>query len=144
MHEEVPTRYKAPSGFFPSTCWEMVGEASRKDGKEADLEAMRRFCLSYWYPLYAWARQSGMKAEDAEDLIQGFFERLIEKDFLASADEGKGRLRSFLIVCVKRHAKDVRERQQAGKEMRGKPCRLISNGRKTNFPTTPTLRRHRT
>jgi len=115
MSDEVPTRYKAPSHFFPSTCWELVGEASGKDGKEADLDALRTFCLSYWYPLYAWARQGGRKAEDAEDLIQGFFERLIERDFLAAADEGKGKLRSFLIVCLKRHAGDVRERDHAGK-----------------------------
>lgn len=93
----------------------MVGNASKKHGDSADLDALRTFCLSYWYPLYAWARQSGMKAEDAEDLIQSFFERLIEMDFLATADEGKGRLRSFLIVCLKRHSQDQRSRDQAEK-----------------------------
>jgi len=93
----------------------MVGAASGKDGKEADLEALQIFCISYWYPLYAWARQTGQKQEEAEDLIQGFFERLIEKDFLASAEESRGSLRSFLIVCLKRHAGDVRDRDQAGK-----------------------------
>lgn len=115
MSDESPTRYQAPAHAFPITCWDLVGDASGKGGKEADLGALRTFCLSYWYPLYAWARQSGLKAEDSEDLIQGFFERLIEKDFLATADEGKGRLRSFLIVCLKRHAQDARERDQAEK-----------------------------
>lgn len=115
MEGNVPTRYSAPPHAFPITCWELVGDASGKDGKDADLDALRMFCVSYWYPLYAWARQNGLKAEDAQDLIQGFFERLIEKDFLATADEGKGKLRSFLIVCLKRHASDVRERDHAEK-----------------------------
>lgn len=113
--DDAPTRYKAPSHAFPSTCWSLIGNASGKDGKDLDLDALRTFCVSYWYPLYAWARQGGMKAEDAEDLIQGFFERLIEKDFLAAADEGKGRMRSFLIVCLKRYAGDIRERDRAGR-----------------------------
>ena len=116
--DDAPTRYKAPSHAFPETCWSLIGDASGKGGKDADLDALRSFCVSYWYPLYAWARQGGMKAEDAEDaedLIQGFFERLIEKDFLAAAEKEKGSLRSFLIVCLKRHAGDVRERDRAGK-----------------------------
>lgn len=115
MSDEIPTRYKIPQRAFPSTCWTLAGVASGKGGKAADLEALQAFCVSYWYPLYAWARQAGHKPEEAEDLIQGFFERLIEKDFLAAAEEGQGRLRSFLIVCLKRHAGDVRDRNQAAK-----------------------------
>lgn len=113
--DEVPTRYKAPAHAFPSTCWSLIGDASVKGGKEADLDALQTFCVSYWYPLYAWVRQSGVKADEAQDLIQGFFERLIEKDFLAAAEEGKGRMRSFLIVCLKRHVRDVREHNRAEK-----------------------------
>jgi len=115
VREEIPTRYKTPERAFPCTRWSLVDAASGKDGKEADPEALQAFCVSYWYPLYAWARQAGHKAEEAEDLIQSFFERLIKKDFLAVADEGRGRLRSFLIACLKRHAGDQRDRDQAAK-----------------------------
>lgn len=104
-----------PERAFPDTCWTLVGAASGKDDKEVDLEALQAFCISYWYPLYAWARQAGHKPEEAEDLIQGFFERLIDKDFLATAEEERGKLRSFLIVCLKRHAGDVRDRDRAAK-----------------------------
>lgn len=115
VREEIPTRYKIPDRAFPHTCWSLVDAACGKDGKEADPAALQQFCVSYWYPLYAWARQAGHKAEEAEDLIQSFFERLIRKDFLAAADEGRGKLRSFLIACLKRHAGDLRDRDHAAK-----------------------------
>lgn len=79
------------------------------------MEAMQSICLSYWYPLYAWARHSVGNPEDAADLIQSFFERLLEKGFLSAADQKKGRLRSFLLTCLKRHANDVREKKWAAR-----------------------------
>ena len=39
----------------------------------------------------------GHDADDAADLVQGFFTRLIEKDDLARADAERGRFRSFLL-----------------------------------------------
>ena len=71
--------------------------------------------MSYWYPLYAWARRSGWKEEDAQDLIQSFFAQLLEKNYLERADPCKGKLRSFLLTCLKRHAGDIRDKEQAAK-----------------------------
>lgn len=55
----------------------------------------------YWYPIYAFVRRSGQSPADAEDLTQAFFCRLLEKQWLTSADPEKGRLRTFLITAVK-------------------------------------------
>ena len=107
------TRYFPPAPKFPTTRWSMVDKACRAESPESEMEAMQSICLSYWYPLYAWARHSVGNPEDAADLIQSFFERLLEKGFLSAADREKGRLRSFLLTCLKRHANDLREKRWA-------------------------------
>jgi RNA polymerase sigma-70 factor (ECF subfamily) len=64
--------------------------------------ALEIICQAYWYPLYAYARRCGQSPHDAQDLTQEFFCRLLEKRWLDSADREKGRLRSFLIVALKK------------------------------------------
>jgi RNA polymerase sigma-70 factor (ECF subfamily) len=63
--------------------------------------AMELLCQAYWYALYAYVRRCGQSPQDAQDLTQEFFCRLLEKRWLDSADREKGRLRSFLMVALK-------------------------------------------
>jgi RNA polymerase sigma-70 factor (ECF subfamily) len=79
------------------------------------VDALEEVCLNYWYPLYAWARHSRWSEEDAPDLIQGFFEQLLKKRLLRSADPQKGRLRTFLLTCLKRHAGDLMDKAHAAR-----------------------------
>lgn len=109
------TRYLVPDRRFPTTRWSVVRKACATDCNDCDLDSLQAVCVSYWYPLYAWSRHSGWEEEDARDLIQSFFERLVEKGFLADADPGKGTLRSFLLTCLKRHAKDMRMKAWAAR-----------------------------
>jgi len=64
-------------------------------------------------PLYAFVRRSGHSPQDAEDLTQAFFARLLDKNYLAAADREKGRFRSFLLVALKRFLANEWERQHA-------------------------------
>jgi RNA polymerase sigma-70 factor (ECF subfamily) len=64
--------------------------------------ALEALCRAYWYPLYAFVRRQGHSPCDAQDLTQGFFARLLEKDYLAAAAREKGRFRTFLRVALKR------------------------------------------
>ncbi len=58
---------------------------------------------AYWKPVYKYIRRRwGATTEDAQDLTQEFFARLLEKDFLNAYDPDKGRLRTFLRTCVDR------------------------------------------
>jgi len=57
-------------------------------------------CRTYWYPLYAYVRRRGYGPEDAQDLTQEFFLRLLRKDYLAQVDPGKGKFRSFLLAAI--------------------------------------------
>lgn len=108
---------------FATTQWGMVLSAGHDSAPDAR-SALEQLCGSYWYPLYAFLRRSGHAAADAEDLIQGFFESLIERDWLAAADPAKGRFRSFLLVCLKRFVGGEVRKVQAQK--RGGRSLLIS------------------
>lgn len=84
---------------FPTTQWSLVDLASGAQGEKA----LERLCREYWFPLYAFARRSGQNPADAEDLTQGFFQKLLENRWLADAERGKGRLRTFLLTAFRRY-----------------------------------------
>jgi len=97
---------------FQTTRWSLVQRANGDIDDEA-LQALAALCDSYWYPVYAYIRRSGHGAHDAEDLTQGFFARLLEKGTLAHADPAKGRLRTFLLTCVRNYLHNEHERASA-------------------------------
>jgi RNA polymerase sigma-70 factor (ECF subfamily) len=103
---------------FPDTRWSAVLRV-RADGVGGGAveRALADLCAAYWYPLYAYARRCGRSPEDAEDLTQGFFGRLIERELFTKADPARGRLRSFLLGSFKRFMSE--ERQQANRQKRG-------------------------
>jgi DNA-directed RNA polymerase specialized sigma24 family protein len=63
--------------------------------------ALETLCRTYWYPLYAYVRRQGHGPEDAQDLTQEFFARLLAADYLARVDRHRGKFRSFLLVGLK-------------------------------------------
>lgn len=85
---------------FPNTRWSVVLAATQRHSPES-AAALEAICRAYWYPLYAYVRRCGQSPHDAQDLTQEFFCRLLEKNWLDSADREKGKLRSFLIVALK-------------------------------------------
>src|SRR5438105_2340480 len=88
-----------PCGFAP-TRWSLIVAAQNQDSPQAR-QALSQLCESYWYPLYAYVRRRGCTADEAQDLTQEFFARLLERDFLGAADPAKGRFRAFLLACCK-------------------------------------------
>jgi RNA polymerase sigma-70 factor (ECF subfamily) len=77
--------------------------------------ALAELIDQYWYPLYAYLRRQGESAADAQDLVQAFFAELLEKEFLRSADEQRGRFRSFLLVALKRFRSKEYAKERAQK-----------------------------
>jgi RNA polymerase sigma factor (sigma-70 family) len=64
---------------------------------------MEAIIAAYWKPIYQYVRMKwNIASEDAADFTQEFFTRLLEKEFLASYDAHKGRLRTFLRTCADR------------------------------------------
>ena len=109
--------------MFPVTRWTVVLAASGTPSPES-AAALERLCSSYWYPLYAFVRRSGHSPPDAEDLTQGFFERLLEHNWIADADRHKGRFRTFLLVAMKRFL--AKEWDKAKTLKRGGEVRFVS------------------
>jgi RNA polymerase sigma-70 factor (ECF subfamily) len=108
---------------FATTRWSIVLRAADRHAPDSR-EALASLCATYWYPLYAFVRRKGHPAEEAEDLTQEFFARLLEKGFLEDVGPGKGRFRSFLLVCLKRFMANEWDRKQALKRGGGK--RIVS------------------
>src|SRR5207253_3905877 len=93
--------------------------AQDRDSTEARA-ALAELCESYWYPLYAFIRRQGHSMEDARDLTQEFFARLLEKDYLGAVDRAKGKFRSFLLACCKHFLANERDRARALKRGGGR------------------------
>ena len=106
---------------FVTTHWSVVLSARQKDSPQS-AAALETLCRTYWYPLYAYVRRQGQSAPDAQDLTQGFFARLLQKDYLKAAAREKGRFRTFLIVALKRFLANEWDRVCAQKRGGGQPA----------------------
>ena len=104
----------AKAEWFSTTHWSVVLAAGQELTPAAQ-EAAERLCSTYWYPLYAYVRRLGYDVEDAEDLTQGFFARLLEKKYLAQVDRQRGRFRSFLLACFRHFLADQQDCARAVK-----------------------------
>lgn len=85
---------------FTTTHWSVVLRAAESQSVEAD-SALEHLCHTYWYPLYAYVRRQGHSVDDAQDLTQSFFARLLERKYLSLADPQRGRFRTFLLSSLK-------------------------------------------
>jgi RNA polymerase sigma-70 factor (ECF subfamily) len=108
---------------FCTTQWTVVLQAGDRNspGREA---ALADLLEAYWYPLYGYVRRQGYEAHTAEDLLQGFIARLLEKDSLCGVQEGRGRFRNFLLVSLRNYLASEIERSRAQK--RGGSSRVLS------------------
>ena len=100
------------SSQFPTTRWTLVvaaGDPHRKDARSALVD----LCEIYWYPLYAYLRRRGSSADEAQDLTQEFFVRVLEGRYLDRADPAKGRFRSFISTSLKFFVADEKDRHRA-------------------------------
>lgn len=102
----------SPDGFFATTRWTMV----RAAGASAD-DALESLCAAYWFPLYAYVRRHGYSKENAEDLTQAFFAKLLERQDFAGLKQENGRFRAFLLAALKNFLSN--ERDRAGRLKRG-------------------------
>lgn len=99
---------------FATTQWSLVLRAAQPSDAEAR-SAMEVLCGRYWFPLYAFARRRVSTIEEAQDLTQEFFLRLIEKNTLAAATPDRGRFRSFLLTSLRNFLANEWDRRSAKK-----------------------------
>jgi RNA polymerase sigma-70 factor (ECF subfamily) len=106
---------------FTTTHWSVVLQAQGQS--PAAEEALEKLCRSYWRPVFGFIRRQGARQEEAEDLTQAFFARLLERRDFDAVRREKGRLRSYLLTSLKNFL--VSQQRRATTAKRGKGQRLI-------------------
>src|SRR3954468_24379899 len=102
-------------GRFVTTRWTLVAAATADSSDPQRQDALEDLCQTYWPPLYAFLRRRGHTPEDAQDLTQGFFTRLLERRDFRVADPARGRFRSFLLTALQHYAINEHDRVTAAK-----------------------------
>ena len=122
------------SGLFSRTRWSLVARAAES------LNALDELLAIYWYPLYAWARRRGHSPEDASDGVQSFLAKVCERNLMAQADAGRGKLRSWLLKSFTNHL--ATEHERAHRQKRGGDATHIHidwTGAESAYLAEPTL-----
>jgi hypothetical protein len=112
MVKQVSSRAQLETEF-QTTDWRMIADAcapsvaTRKDG-------LGRVFIRYRAPMESWLCARGAGAERAAEITQGFFtDVVLHRDILASATEGRGRLRNLIKTALKRYWIDMIRRDEA-------------------------------
>ncbi len=111
----------ARAPVFATTHWSAVLAASGADTTKAQA-ALEDLCRMYWYPIYYFVRRQGHPIHDAQDLTQEFFAQLLEKKWIAAADQSRGHFRSFLLMVLKRFLTVEWRRANAQKRAGDRHC----------------------
>lgn len=103
---------------FITTRWTLMGDAGEVSRRDA---AWDHFCGAYWYPVYSFIRRRGNSPDDASDLTQAFFAKLIEQDWLAKVERRDTRFSTLLITVlknflIKRHDYDAAQKRGGGEK----------------------------
>ena len=117
----IPGTLQEGGASFQTTHWTLVLSARRSDQTETAREALSDLCEAYWPPLYTFLRLRGHASPEAQDLVQGFFAHLLEKNTLSRADKEKGRLRTFLLGSLQNFLCNEYDRSRRLKRGGGHP-----------------------
>jgi RNA polymerase sigma factor (sigma-70 family) len=130
-----PTPSGAPC--FLTTHWSVVLAAGQTQDAQAR-EALSTLCQTYWYPLYAYVRRQGQSPDDAQDLTQEFFARLLARNYLGEVRREKGRFRSFLLAALRHFLANEWDRRRRQKRGGGQPpVSLNLEGAETRYRLEP-------
>ena len=119
-----------------TTHWSAVLAAGQTASPRA-AAAMEELCRTYWYPLYAYVRRRGHAVEEAQDLTQEFFSRLIEKKWVSDADPNKGRFRTFLLTALNHFLANEWRNSRAAKRGGGRPVISLNDTTESRYAQEP-------
>jgi RNA polymerase sigma factor (sigma-70 family) len=106
------TQIGGPAGKFPTTRRSLL-VAVRSEDPQEQRRVLDTLIAAYWKPVYKYIRlRWGKDNEQAKDLTQEFFARLLEKEFLEGYDPARARLRTFLRVCLDRFLGNAQSAEQ--------------------------------
>ncbi|MEQ1750621.1 MAG: sigma-70 family RNA polymerase sigma factor [Prosthecobacter sp.] len=116
MSETTSASLTRSSARFNTTRWTLMQGADEPSKRDI---AWNHLCKTYWYPVYAFIRRRGESAEDASDLTQAFFAKLIEQDWLAQVERREVRFSTLLVTIlknflIKQHRREVAQKRGGG------------------------------
>ena len=114
MESDRPAGAPSLPHRFPATRWSVVRAAGRTASPESRA-ALESLCATYWSPVHAFVRRSGRSADEAPDLTQAFFARVIEKGDFGNARDTLGRFRTFLLTAVRHFLSNQTDYDRAAK-----------------------------
>jgi len=99
MFPQVSSGQTSNPNHFPQTRWTLLLAAQREAGSVREL-ALEELLGRYWKPIYCYVRRKGLSPDAAQDVVQGLYARLLERDFLRHLDPARGRLRAYLRAAA--------------------------------------------
>lgn len=106
---ETKTGASNTSGRFDTTHWSVVLMAGQTSSPDR-AAALEKLCRAYWFPVFVFAQRRGFRPEDAKDLTQQFFSRLLERDDFVGLHPEKGKFRTFLLTAFTHFLSNERDR----------------------------------
>lgn len=102
-----------PHQNFHTTRWTIVLQA-RGDQPEAKA-ALSDLCEAYFNPVLRFLLREGKGKDEADELTQAFFARILSSNGIRNVDPEKGRFRSYLLGALKNFLSDLRRREASQK-----------------------------
>jgi RNA polymerase sigma factor (sigma-70 family) len=110
---------------FATTHWSLIlSAASSENGDQRARDALNELCRTYWRPVFSFVWRHGYSTEDAQDLTQDFFVKILEPGWLRHADPNRGRFRSLLLKSLQNFLVNAAERTHTLK--RGGDVQFVS------------------
>jgi len=110
---------------FATTRWSLIlSAANSENGEQKARTALDELCRTYWRPVFSFICRRGYSMEDAQDLTQDFFVKILGRNWLEHADRNRGRFRSLLLTSLQNFLVNAAERTHTRK--RGGDMEFIS------------------
>jgi RNA polymerase sigma factor (sigma-70 family) len=101
---------------FATTRWSLILSAAKSEsGEQKARDALEELCRTYWRPVFSFACRRGYSMEDAQDLTQDFFVKILERNWLEHADRNRGRFRTLLLTSLQNFLVNAAERAHTRK-----------------------------
>jgi len=112
----------ATSAFAP-TRWTLVLRA--RGETESARVALAELCEAYYGPVWHFLQREGRDEDQARELAQEFFARILAGSGFDAADQGQGRFRSYLLGALRHFLADLRKHQRRLKRGAGAPIQSL-------------------
>ncbi len=125
------------AAVFDTTRWSLILKAAGHESDSRAQRALEELCKIYWFPLYAYVRHRGESPDDAEDITQSFFVRVIEKGTLSAASRERGKFRSFILASMKNFLSDENRKLHAKKRGENRIISFDSQSAESRYRAEP-------